>query len=631
MKKYKDVLLLLLDLCVVVVGYYLALSMYTNFSSDRFAVFSGSIIQILLVLGIYIIVFFVFDFNRVLWSHISVGEGLKVMTGNVVASCAVMLLITLGIIEVLPHSVAGIAFFIVTLSHEMIRFSYRGYRYLRKKFSKNNDGTRILVYGGGQAGSILIREFTTSDSIKGNIIGILDDNPDIKGRYILDKKVLGSGKDLEAVIERYDIEEIIVAMPSVPLPELRTILEKCLKTGIPVKSLGSLEDLINDKPLRHNLNPVDIVDLLGRKEIVLDDTEISKSIVGKRILVTGGAGSIGSELVRQIITYKPLLLVLLDINENGLYAIQQEINIMRRDGRIDNTTELKFYVGTVRDKKSVERIFMNNEFDIVFHAAAHKHVPLMETSPAEALKNNVFGTFNLIELAKKYKVKKFLNVSTDKAVNPTNVMGATKRFNEMLLQSQDSSDTKFVAVRFGNVLGSNGSVVPLFKEQIAAGGPVMVTHPEIIRYFMTIPEAVSLILEATTFANGGEIFVLDMGEPVKILDLAKRVITLSGYVPNRDIDISYSGLRPGEKLYEELLMSEEGLERTSNNLIHVAKPIAIDKDILMQHFNALRTLIDDLAPMEEIIETLEQAVPTFKHEEVTVLISEEFKESIETL
>lgn len=631
MKKYKDVLLLLLDLCVVVVGYYLALSMYTNFSSDRFAVFSGSIIQILLVLGIYIIVFFVFDFNRVLWSHISVGEGLKVMTGNVVASCAVMLLITLGIIEVLPHSVAGIAFFIVTLSHEMIRFSYRGYRYLRKKFSKNNDGTRILVYGGGQAGSILIREFTTSDSIKGNIIGILDDNPDIKGRYILDKKVLGSGKDLEAVIERYDIEEIIVAMPSVPLPELRAILEKCLKTGIPVKSLGSLEDLINDKPLRHNLNPVDIVDLLGRKEIVLDDTEISKSIVGKRILVTGGAGSIGSELVRQIITYKPLLLVLLDINENGLYAIQQEINIMRRDGRIDNTTELKFYVGTVRDKKSVERIFMNNEFDIVFHAAAHKHVPLMETSPAEALKNNVFGTFNLIELAKKYKVKKFLNVSTDKAVNPTNVMGATKRFNEMLLQSQDSSDTKFVAVRFGNVLGSNGSVVPLFKEQIAAGGPVMVTHPEIIRYFMTIPEAVSLILEATTFANGGEIFVLDMGEPVKILDLAKRVITLSGYVPNRDIDISYSGLRPGEKLYEELLMSEEGLERTSNNLIHVAKPIAIDKDILMQHFNALRTLVDDLAPMEEIIETLEQAVPTFKHEEVTVLISEEFKESIETL
>ena len=631
MKKYKDVLLLLLDLCVVVAGYYLALSMYTNFSSDRFAVFSGSIIQILLVLGIYIIVFFVFDFNRVLWSHISVGEGLKVMTGNVVASCAVMLLIRLGIIEVLPHSVAGIAFFIVTLSHEMIRFSYRGYRYLRKKFSKNNDGTRILVYGGGQAGSILIREFTTSDNIKGNIIGILDDNPDIKGRYILDKKVLGSGKDLEAVIERYDIEEIIVAMPSVPLPELRAILEKCLKTGIPVKSLGSLEDLINDKPLRHNLNPVDIVDLLGRKEIVLDDTEISKSIVGKRILVTGGAGSIGSELVRQIITYKPLLLVLLDINENGLYAIQQEINIMRRDGRIDNTTELKFYVGTVRDKKSVERIFMNNEFDIVFHAAAHKHVPLMETSPAEALKNNVFGTFNLIELAKKYKVKKFLNVSTDKAVNPTNVMGATKRFNEMLLQSQDSSDTKFVAVRFGNVLGSNGSVVPLFKEQIAAGGPVMVTHPEIIRYFMTIPEAVSLILEATTFANGGEIFVLDMGEPVKILDLAKRVITLSGYVPNRDIDISYSGLRPGEKLYEELLMSEEGLERTSNNLIHVAKPIAIDKDILMQHFNALRTLVDDLAPMEEIIETLEQAVPTFKHEEVTVLISEEFKESIETL
>jgi FlaA1/EpsC-like NDP-sugar epimerase len=631
MKKYKDVLLLLLDLCVVVVGYYLALSMYTNFSSDRFAVFSGSIIQILLVLGIYIIVFFVFDFNRVLWSHISVGEGLRVMTGNVVASFAVMLLITLGLIEVLPHSVAGIAFFIVTLSHEMIRFSYRGYRYLRKKFSKNNDGTRILVYGGGQAGSILIREFTTSDNIKGNIIGILDDNPDIKGRYILDKKVLGSGKDLETVIERYDIEEIIVAMPSVPLPELRAILEKCLKTGIPVKSLGSLEDLINDKPLRHNLNPVDIVDLLGRKEIVLDDTEISKSIVGKRILVTGGAGSIGSELVRQIITYKPLLLVLLDINENGLYAIQQEINIMRRDGRIDNTTELKFYVGTVRDKKSVERIFMNNEFDIVFHAAAHKHVPLMETSPAEAIKNNVFGTHNLIELAKKYKVKKFLNVSTDKAVNPTNVMGATKRFNEMLLQSQDSSDTKFVAVRFGNVLGSNGSVVPLFKEQIAAGGPVMVTHPEIIRYFMTIPEAVSLILEATTFANGGEIFVLDMGEPVKILDLAKRVITLSGYVPNRDIDISYSGLRPGEKLYEELLMSEEGLERTSNNLIHVAKPIAIDKDILMQHFNALRTLVDDLAPMEEIIETLKQAVPTFKHEEVTVLISEEFKESIETL
>lgn len=614
MRKNKQILLFLLDLFAVLGGYYLSLSLYTDFSSNKLAIYSNIYNGIFLLLLIYILVFLMFDFNKVLWSRISVGEGFKVVLGNFVASCAILIAVMLGAIKGMPYNVIGIAFFVVTLSHEMIRFSYRAYKYIKKGFLSKPEGNRILIYGGGQAGTILIREMMTSENLKGNIIGILDDNRDLKGKYILDKKILGTGDDLVKVVSKYNIEEIIVAMPSVPLRRVRQILEECIKTGVEVRSLGSLEKLVNDKPLNFNLNPVDITDLLERKEIELDDGEISKTIAGESILVTGGAGSIGSELVRQIIKYKPWLLVVFDINENGLYSVQQELNMMRREGLFDDAIETKFYVGTIRDLKSVERIFMKHKFDMVFHAAAHKHVPLMETSPAEALKNNVFGTYNLIELAKKYKVKKFLNVSTDKAVNPTNVMGATKRFNEMVLQSQTETDTKFMAVRFGNVLGSNGSVVPLFKQQIALGGPVVVTHPDIIRYFMTIPEAVSLILEAVTFANGGEIFVLDMGEPVKILDLAKRIITLSGYTPNEDINIVYSGLRPGEKLYEELLMSEEGLEKTSNNLIHVAKPIHLNPEILMDHFNSLRKMVDEMASVDEIIAQLEKAVPTFNHE-----------------
>ena len=380
------------------------------------------------------------------------------------------------------------------------------------------------------------------------------------------------------------------------------------KLGLPVKSVSSSNILFDEPNLKKSLKEVDILDLLQRKEIVINDNEVRNSIEGKNVLVTGAAGSIGSELVRQIVTFNPSKVVLVDLNENAMYGLQQELEA---SNRVENI-EMHYLIASIRDKFRLDQIFKENNVDLVFHAAAHKHVPLMENSPKEAIKNNILGTKNLIDLAKKYEVQKFVNISTDKAVNPTNVMGATKRFNEMLLQSQNNdSKTKFMAVRFGNVLGSNGSVVPFFRKQIAAGGPVTVTHKDITRYFMTIPEAVSLVLLAETYAKGGEIFVLNMGEPVKILDLAEQMITLSGFKPYEDIDITFTGLRPGEKLYEELLMDEEGLTKTDNELIFIAHPVVTPMEELLEHISRFEEILKLEVSREEIYESIKKAVPTF--------------------
>lgn len=376
--------------------------------------------------------------------------------------------------------------------------------------------------------------------------------------------------------------------------------------------LSGSEDMITAAGVRRNLREINIEDLLGRNEIQLQNSELEQLIESKRILVTGAGGSIGSELVRQLIRYNPATIVMMDISENSLYELQQELNIKRKDGLINQTTSFYPIITSIRDLKGLDMVFEKGKFDVIFHAAAHKHVPLMETMPSEAVKNNIFGSHNMIELAKKYKVETFVSISTDKAVNPTNVMGATKRFVEKMIQAErEGCCTKFVAVRFGNVLGSNGSVIPVFKKQIASGGPLTVTHPEIIRYFMTIPEAVSLVLQAATYGEGGEIFVLDMGDPVKILDLAEKMITLAGYKPYEDIDIKFTGLRPGEKLYEELLMDEEGLGQTPNPLIKVAEPMHIKREEILRDLEKLRRVMNDDITRGQVITVLQEVVHTF--------------------
>jgi FlaA1/EpsC-like NDP-sugar epimerase len=413
-------------------------------------------------------------------------------------------------------------------------------------------------------------------------------------------------------VNTHQIEVIYVAMPSVQLAEQKRVIEKCYETGCKVKVLTSTQDMISSNGIKRSLREIGIEDLLGRESIQLDNALIHDFIYGKVVLVSGAAGSIGSELCQQIIRHEPKLLILMDINENGLYDLQQEFNMLRTDGLIKDSVSYIPIITSVRDLKAVDRLFAKYLPELVFHAAAHKHVPLMEEMPMEAVKNNIFGSNNLINTAIKYKVQRFVSISTDKAVNPTNVMGATKRFIEKIIQSMDNETTKFVAVRFGNVLGSNGSIIPLFKKQIENGGPLTITDRKIIRYFMTIPEAVSLVLQAATFGKGGEIFVLDMGKPVKIIDLAEKMIRLAGYVPYQDIKINEIGLRPGEKLYEELLFDKENVTTTSNKLIFVAHPMKISHDEILSQINSLEKLIvGDNTTDDEIVEALTKIVENY--------------------
>lgn len=555
---------------------------------------------------ITIFIFYCCRLYHSLWKYASIDEVTNVMIGCILAAGAQYIGIHVMNLHV-PRSYYPLSMIFLMVGVVGTRFIYRFLRLLSNRYHGVKK-SRIMIIGAGEAANVIIREITASQYVDGTVVCIIDDNRSKVGRYIQGVKIVGTRHKIVEAARKYEITDIIIAIPTAPRKEIRSILEICKETNCTLKILPGIYQLINEEVSVNRLRTVEIEDLLGREPVRIDAREVSDFLRGKIVMVTGGGGSIGSELCRQIASFSPAKLIIVDIYENNAYFIQQELK--NRYPKI----ELEVLIASVRNTNRMDQIFDKYRPEFVYHAAAHKHVPLMEDSPNEAIKNNVGGTLKLAKAADKYGVKRFIFISTDKAVNPTNIMGASKRICEMIIQSFNrKSQTEFVAVRFGNVLGSNGSVIPLFKQQIMNGGPVTVTHPDIIRYFMTIPEAVSLVLQAGVYAHGGEIFVLDMGEPVKIADLAKNLIKLSGFIPDKDIRIEYTGLRPGEKLYEELLMKEEGLKETNNNRIFVGEPIIFDDDEFVEAVENL----DCLAKQEckEIREEVKKLVPTYEYME----------------
>ena len=504
-----------------------------------------------------------------------------------------------------PRSFHIFYFFLLLSTTVLTRFSYRIYWVLKSGLRKPQGHVyHTLVIGAGEAGSMIIQELKYSAHLNSKVVGVIDDNPHKKGKLIHGVRILGGRECILDAAKKYEVDEIILAIPSVSPKVTRDILRICNQTTCKLKILPGMYQLITEDVSVSKLRDVSIEDLLGRDPIKVDLESVRGFIEDRCIMVTGGGGSIGSELCRQIAKYKPSRLIIFDIYENNAYDIQQELKLNHPE------LNLTVLIGSVRNTSRIESVIETYRPDVIYHAAAHKHVPLMEDSPNEAIKNNVFGTYKTARAADKFGVKRFVLISTDKAVNPTNIMGASKRMCEMIIQTFNRySKTEYVAVRFGHVLGSNGSVIPLFKRQMAAGGPLTVTHPDIIRYFMTIPEAVSLVLEAGAFAKGGEIFVLDMGEPVKIADLAKNLIRLSGYTLGVDMDIKYTGLRPGEKLYEELLVKEEGIQKTDNNLIYIGKPLEFNE---VHFLSGLRELEEAaLNESSSVKQIVSEIVPTY--------------------
>ena len=631
-KKSRMLLLAVCDTIACVIASFVALWVRFDFSisgiPDKYGINALKYAPIYIV-GV-LIVFNIFHLYSYMWSKASIREMMMI-----VVSCFVATLLQIAGMIILewhqPRSYYILCFIVLTILVGLFRYSWR----LRKSYvstftnKQSGDTARIMIYGAGDAGVAVLRELRNSEYIEGTCVCFIDDDKEKHGQIISGVRVEGRGSDIASLVEKYKVDRIYIAMPSVSSKVRKDIITVCQKSGVKdIRSLPGTYQLMNSKNVTlAALNKVSIDDLLGREAIEVDNTEVFNNLKDKTILVTGGGGSIGSELVRQIITHSPRKLIVLDIYENNVYDLQQEL---RQKGITEN---IEFLIGSVRNTHRMESIFEDYKPDIVFHAAAHKHVPLMEDSPNEAIKNNVFGTLKTARAAEKYGCAKFVLISTDKAVNPTNIMGASKRICEMIIQAKaarqkeiaegkmeptekNQGRTQFVAVRFGNVLGSNGSVIPLFKKQIEAGGPVTVTHPDIIRYFMTIPEAVSLVLQASVYAQGGEIFVLDMGEPVKILELAENMIRLMGYEPYKDIDIKFTGLRPGEKLYEELLMGEEGLKETPNKMIHIGRPIEMDYEKFRENLKSLMDISNN--DSENIKKTVSNLVPTYNPKNVVM-------------
>lgn len=602
----RRVCLIILDILCIIAASFLAL--LTRFEFD-FHQIPPEFLKVIYEYGPFIIVvtLIIFTFFHVyssLWEYAGIEEVFSLIAACLLSAVAKIVVISFTW-STMPRS-----WYVLDTMYLMIligttRVSYRLIRLRRqnRKFPWVKR-KKVMIIGGGEAGRTLITEIQNSKYLDQKVACIIDDDPKKIGRYIKGIKVVGNRDSIKKNVKRYNIQQIILTIPSVNSARIRPIVEICQDTNCELMILPGVYQLVTGEVKASKLRPVKIEDLLGRDEVHINLNEIMDYVSGKVIMVTGGGGSIGSELCRQIAEHRPKQLIIFDIYENNAYDIQQEL--VRKHPELD----LVVLIGSVRDENRIDSIFEQYHPEIIYHAAAHKHVPLMEDSPNEAIKNNVLGTYNMVRMADKWNVKRFVQISTDKAVNPTNIMGASKRICEMIIQTYNKkSNTEYVAVRFGNVLGSNGSVIPLFKKQIAEGGPVTVTHPEIIRYFMTIPEAVSLVLQAGAYAKGGEIFVLDMGDPVKILDLAKNMIRLSGYKVDQDIKIEFTGLRPGEKLFEELLMDEEGMTDTPNKLIHIGHPIDVDE---VKLFHALRVLEQaaqsETDDMRLIVESI---VPTY--------------------
>ena len=555
-----------------------------------------------------VLIFYFCKMYHSLWKFISIHE-----LGYIILANIVSFFMQIAGFHLMQYPIPRSYFFLEILLQTVmvvgIRFSYRFCRYLKEareqRFGCGEPQKRVMIIGAGDAGRAIIKEILDSRHLTMKVCCVIDDDCNKEGRYINGIPIVGDRSVILKNVEKYKIDKIILAIPSASKEERREILEICKLAKCELKTLPGMYQLIDGELNIGKLRDVEITDLLGRDPIQVNLDEIMGYVEQKIIMVTGGGGSIGSELCRQIAMYNPKQLIIFDVYENNAYEIQQELK------RHHPELNLVVLIGSVRNTHRMETVFEKYRPDIVYHAAAHKHVPLMEDSPNEAIKNNVFGTYKTAKAASEYGVKRFVLISTDKAVNPTNIMGASKRLCEMIVQSFDKiSKTEFVAVRFGNVLGSNGSVIPLFKKQIAEGGPVTVTHKDIIRYFMTIPEAVSLVLQAGAYARGGEIFVLEMGAPVRIDDMARNLIRLSGYTPDVDIKIEYTGLRPGEKLYEELLMAEEGMKETANKLIHIGKPIEMDEETFFDKLAELKEACynDD----ESIKEKVQKLVPTYR-------------------
>lgn len=595
-KNFRIFLLGILDIICVAASSICSLALRFDISSIPPEYYEGAVrsMPVYFVVTIGAMAFFKL-YNRV-WTYASLNELFSIIKASVLIE-AVFVCYHMFWQVSMPRSYYLINFGIMTILFCGVRFGKVFIKSFRNSQNRAKITNRIMVIGAGSAATILIKELRSSGE-GSEVVCAIDDNKNKKNKYILGVPIVGGREDIEKNIKKYDITEIIIAIPSADIQTTREIIRICQETKKPVKILPAVSKSLTTS-LSKEVRPVNYEDLLGRDPIKVNQEGISSFIKDKTVMVTGGGGSIGSELCRQIIKYNPKKLLILDIYENNAYEIQMELE------RHYPEADISTLIGSIRDYDRMEAIFSKYRPDIVYHAAAHKHVPLMEKSPNEAIKNNCMGTLNVVKLSDKYKVDNFVLISTDKAVRPTNIMGATKRICEMIVQTyaRKSEHTRFAAVRFGNVLGSNGSVIPLFLKQIEEGGPVTVTHKEITRFFMTIPEAVSLVLQASLFAKGGEIFVLDMGKPVRIYELAENLIRLRGFKPNVDIKIEVIGLRPGEKLYEEILMDEEGLDKTDNKMIYIGKPLKIDEEKFLDKLdNLIKVSFENGMQIKELTE-----------------------------